>query len=231
MKILILISFIIFTLETTCLHDMNLVKDNISTSEIIENHNNICDEDIKHFNGTVMGHISKYYSKGTELILLYAKKFDIISPIWYNIQRNNDIYTIEGNELYDQFLIEKLKTINPKIKIIPRYNLDFSTITYLDAQHEMFHGDFIETIYKHIEEYNFDGIELNTGVYLLTNRMSDYLTSMIHELGQSLHSTNKTLIITIHLRRTENNVLPITNIFTEFEIGRASCRERVSSPV
>eukprot|EP00826_Nyctotherus_ovalis_P047140 TRINITY_DN5383_c0_g2_i6.p1 TRINITY_DN5383_c0_g2~~TRINITY_DN5383_c0_g2_i6.p1 ORF type:complete len:102 (-),score=6.92 TRINITY_DN5383_c0_g2_i6:70-375(-) len=95
MKAILVFLWTVAATSNTCLHAKNLVVQNITISEIINNHETICDEEVKHFPGIVMGHISPYYNKGKELSVKYARKFDIIAPTWFKIGHDNDclLYT------------------------------------------------------------------------------------------------------------------------------------------
>jgi len=213
--IILLVVCIVQAIPDTCLHNKNLVIQNTTTSDIINNHETICDEDIKHFPNIVIGHITPYYNRGKELAVKYAKKFDVISPVWFIIEKSNDSYIIKGKEHYDKKFIEEIREANSQVKIIPRYLFDRSTILYFHQQSVMYHGEFIETMSKHIEEYNFDGIELEVSGYILSVRSREYFVDLINLLGRSLHYSNKTLIITIYVHRSLTQPLFDLELFEE----------------
>ena len=50
----------------------------------------------------------------------YAKKFDYVSPCWYDLTFSSDHILIENDKLYNETFVALLKHANPKIKILPR---------------------------------------------------------------------------------------------------------------
>jgi len=115
--------------ENTCLHKKNLVKVDISSTEILENHNTFCDENIKNFPNPTLAYLTPWNSEGKNIAKLYAKKIDLLCPVWYNMDFSENSYIITGENNYDSKFIDEIKQKNPTMKLIPRINLEKNALT------------------------------------------------------------------------------------------------------
>eukprot|EP01022_Parablepharisma_sp_SALTPOND_P020656 TRINITY_DN3827_c0_g2_i1.p1 TRINITY_DN3827_c0_g2~~TRINITY_DN3827_c0_g2_i1.p1 ORF type:complete len:382 (+),score=19.19 TRINITY_DN3827_c0_g2_i1:93-1148(+) len=216
-----IIAFSLSSLEVseTCVHSKGLVNKIITTSEISQNYRMICDQDVKHFSGVTMGHISPIYDRGKELSITYAKKFDIISPIWFTVDYTSKGYEITGKENYDQAYLNKLKEANPSLKIIPRYSLSGKAVSNFHMQYGKPIKTLVKTISNHAKEYGFNGVELETSVYLLQTTLRYYMVQLIRELATSLHEDldKSQLIVTIYLYKSLTTPLVDLELFSELE--------------
>ena len=59
--------------------------------------------------------ITPWNPVGQELVLKYAKKFDIVSPCWYDLSFNTEHIIIENDKLYNKTYVDLLRAANPKI--------------------------------------------------------------------------------------------------------------------
>ena len=112
----------------SCLHKKGLVKVDLIGSDILKNHNEPCDEKIKNFQNPLLGYVTPWNPKGKEMAKLYASKFDLISPVWYNIDVANDKYFINGENNYDWQFLSDVKAANANVKIVPRFNFERAVI-------------------------------------------------------------------------------------------------------
>lgn len=201
----------------TCLHEKNLVNQVISPKEISKNHRLICDENIRYFSGKVQAHISTFYNKGKELALTYARKIDIISPTWYFIDLSEKGYVIvkSGSTNYSDFY-QQLKSANPNIKIVPKLGFKENAISHIYMQRGRTVRNLAEIITNFTNENKFDGIELDTGPYILQAALHDYLADLLKEISANFHDNkNQILIMTIFLHRTLGNPIIDLDIFGE----------------
>lgn len=60
---------------------------------------------------------------GYELALQNAFKLDIISPVWFYLEKSKETgkFTFQGRQDIDKELLKKLKGSNPNLKILPRF--------------------------------------------------------------------------------------------------------------
>ncbi len=108
-----------------CLHQKRLVKVDIIASEILSNHQITCDENIKYFPNTLLGYVTPWNPLGKTIAKKYASKIDLLAPVWHNLDlADNKYYQVTGEENYDSNFIDEVKKVNPKIKIVPRVNLE-----------------------------------------------------------------------------------------------------------
>ena len=76
---------IYFAQSQSCLHDKGLVKVELLPSDILKNYNKTCDEEKKNFPNVLLGYITTFNPEGKNVSLKFAKKFDIITPVWYAV--------------------------------------------------------------------------------------------------------------------------------------------------
>ena len=57
---------------------------------------------------------------GGDLVIKYAKKFDYVSPCWYDLTFSSDHILIENDKLYNETFVTLLRQANPNVKILPR---------------------------------------------------------------------------------------------------------------
>lgn len=57
----------------------------LTSLEIVQNHNKVQNDFSKHINSTVIGFVTPWNSRGYEISVRYRQKLDIVCPVWYKI--------------------------------------------------------------------------------------------------------------------------------------------------
>ena len=78
----------------SCLHDKGLVKLELTVPDILKNHEQTCDEDKKNFANVLLGYVTPWNPQGKDAAVKFAKKFNIISPVWYNLIVSDGQYKV-----------------------------------------------------------------------------------------------------------------------------------------
>ncbi|CAF5020520.1 unnamed protein product, partial [Rotaria sp. Silwood1] len=145
----------------------NLVEENTNPQSILENYQSYCSKclETREFNNPTLVYITPWNSHGYDIAKIFTKKFDYISPVWFNIKRTDfEKYTINGIHDIDQKWIETLKEKNSNVHIVPRVIFEqWST----DDIHALFQSEnekqqLALTFEKFLNEYTnlFDGYVL-----------------------------------------------------------------------
>ena len=69
----------------SCLHKKGMVKLDTTASDILMHHSESCDEQQKNFENPVLAYITPWNPAGKAMATLYAKKLEILSPVWHNV--------------------------------------------------------------------------------------------------------------------------------------------------
>lgn len=90
--------------------DRNLVEEEPMAKDIlIENAGYHKETSLRHFNGTVLGYVTAWNSHGYDVAKVFAKKFDIISPVWFQIVKQNDEYQLVGTHDIDAGWLKEVR--------------------------------------------------------------------------------------------------------------------------
>jgi chitinase domain-containing protein 1 len=93
--------------------ERQLIKPNImNTKEIIDNHATYCKDcrHLKNFQNKILGYVTPWNSKGYDLAKVFAKKMNMISPVWLQIQRKGrKKYELKGTHDIDQDWMKTVK--------------------------------------------------------------------------------------------------------------------------
>ncbi|XP_054157991.1 chitinase domain-containing protein 1-like [Oppia nitens] len=123
------------------LYDRNLVITNPKVKDILREHKayNLQSTTVRNFNGTVLGYVTPWNSKGYDIAKTFATKFTHLSPVWLQAKLNDDdeTITIEGTHDIDFKWMQTVRLINPDIKFVPRVIFEDWThaqYTYLGTQ-------------------------------------------------------------------------------------------------
>ncbi|CAG2180691.1 unnamed protein product, partial [Oppiella nova] len=106
------------------LADRNLIVTNPKVKEVLLEHNayNLETTSVRNFNGTVLGYVTPWNSRGYDIAKLFAMKFTHLAPVWLQAKLNDDeeTITIEGTHDIDFKWMQTVRELNPDIKIVPR---------------------------------------------------------------------------------------------------------------
>ena len=98
-------------------------------SDIIENHAAYSkDTALKNYNGKILGYVTPWNSHGYDVAKTFGDKFDLISPVWLQIQPSPDTsidsnpYVIAGTHDIDKRWVDDVKKKNTLV--VPRILFD-----------------------------------------------------------------------------------------------------------
>lgn len=171
----------------------NLVQENIDRQTILENHQSYCSScaETREFTHPTLVYITPWNSHGYDLVKLFTKKFDYISPVWLNIKRTGlEQYTVGGAHDIDKKWVETLKENNPKVKIVPRVIFDqWST----DDIHALFQSEtekeqVAQTLASFLKEYTdlFDGYVLEL-LMQFRGAAKGTVNHVINDIAEQVH--------------------------------------------
>ncbi|CAF5027326.1 unnamed protein product [Rotaria sp. Silwood1] len=171
----------------------NLVEENTNPQSILENYQSYCSKclETREFNNPTLVYITPWNSHGYDIAKIFTKKFDYISPVWFNIKRTDfEKYTINGIHDIDQKWIETLKEKNSNVHIVPRVIFEqWST----DDIHALFQSEnekqqLALTFEKFLNEYTnlFDGYVLELLVQF-RGASKPMLNHIISDIAEHVH--------------------------------------------
>ncbi|CAF2887258.1 unnamed protein product [Rotaria sp. Silwood2] len=171
----------------------NLVEENINSQSILENHQSYCSTclESREFTNPTLVYITPWNSHGYDIAKLFAKKFDYVSPVWFNIKRTGfEKYTIDGIHDIDKKWIEALKEKNSNIHIVPRVIFEQWSVDDIHAlfQSENEKQQLASTFAKFLNEYTdlFDGYVLELLVQFRGSSKST-LNHIISDIAEHVH--------------------------------------------
>jgi len=148
------------------LEERGLISATPKIKDIIREHNayTITTVGLKNTNGSVLGYVTPWNSRGYDIAKIFAKKFTHISPVWLQIKMNDDHESvrIEGTHDIDYQWMKSVRAVNPDIKIVPRVMFDSWSPTDLSAlmQEPRMPGIIGRTLVDTATKYEFDGFVL-----------------------------------------------------------------------
>ena len=145
----------------------NLLEQNADPKLILQNHQSYCLTcvETREFNNPTLVYITPWNPHGYDLVKIFTKKFDYISPVWFNIKRTGlESYIIDGTHDIDKKWIETLKENNSHIRIVPRVIFENWPVDDIHAlfQSENEKQQLALTFASFLDEYKqlFDGYVL-----------------------------------------------------------------------
>lgn len=159
----------------------------------------------KVFNGSTLAYVTPWNSDGYDIAKKFGGKFDLISPVWFQIAESDikDQYKIQGDHDIDPQWIKEIINWNSERnndtlvpKIVPRFQLMVETKSGIEnlIKSSSCRSNLINTImlninFKHIM-VKFDGI-----VFECANSL--FLQELIFELTVALHKQRLIMILVL----------------------------------
>ncbi|KAF6767892.1 hypothetical protein AHF37_05185 [Paragonimus kellicotti] len=78
----------------------------------------------KQVNATVLAFVTPWNKHGYEVAETFAAKFDILSPVWFQVLARKKAYTVSGIPNINKAWLERVRSVNSVIKIAPRFIFD-----------------------------------------------------------------------------------------------------------
>ncbi|XP_075152381.1 chitinase domain-containing protein 1 [Haematobia irritans] len=184
--------------------DLNLIQQEPISKDILENggayykHTNI-----KNFNGTVLGFVTPWNSHGYDVAKIFAGKFDIISPVWFQIVKKGDDYKVQGTHDIDSGWMKSVRdkgtTARKTIEIFPRFlfenfrNEDFSKLFSSDKEKLK----LANVLTKICVENGFKGVVMEYWLQLAGHVNDNYLIKLTIDLSKALRANNLQVVLVI----------------------------------
>lgn len=205
--------------------DRNLIDEEPAARDIIiENAAYYKDTSIRRFNGTVLGYVTAWNSHGYDVAKTFAKKFDIISPVWFQLLRTNgeSVYELAGKHDIDAGWIKDVRKAGRSgkkktTKFYPRVIFekftegDYSKMFSSASERQMIYELIVNMCIVH----QFDGIVLEIWSQLAARVHDNYLFNLVIDLSKELQQAGLKLILVIPPMREEMH-----NLFSEKHFNR-----------
>jgi len=161
MSIKILLLFLSFYFSFT-----KTTKKDISIKEYYNEITSKGDDFTKKNNKINLVYFTPWNNQGEEMIVKYAKKLDIFSPVWFDLKPEllDKKYNtnIDGSNYINKDLIKKIKDNNSEAQIIPRFNCQgFNQETLSMMVSEQHSDKLIKNIIKRVKFSKFNGVNLD----------------------------------------------------------------------
>ncbi|XP_013101378.1 chitinase domain-containing protein 1 [Stomoxys calcitrans] len=198
--------------------DLDLIQQEPTSKEILIN----CgayykDTTVRNFNGTVLGFVTPWNSHGYDVAKLFAMKFDIISPVWFQIVKHGEAYKIQGTHDIDarwmKTVRDKGKTAIGTTSFFPRFlfenfrNEDFNKLFTSEKEKNKLVNVLIQTCVEH----GFNGVVLEYWLQLAGHVSDKFLLKLTIDLSEALAARDLKVILVIPPYRQQ-----MENIFTSY---------------
>ncbi|XP_024538957.1 chitinase domain-containing protein 1 [Selaginella moellendorffii] len=145
-------------------------------------------------NGTVLAYVTPWNSKGYDMAKKFRHKLTHVSPVWYQLRRDDKGMSLAGKHDVDQGWISEVRKqgfplIVPRV-VLEGWSLDSMLVSADEKQKA------IKLILEECKEQAYDGIVLEAwnswaSYRILENhRLREKALAFIRELGSSLHKLN-----------------------------------------
>ncbi|KAH8409484.1 hypothetical protein KR222_006372 [Zaprionus bogoriensis] len=203
------------------------------------------DTALRRFNGTTLGYVTpvsiktlpqnglrsnqcsclQWNSHGYDVAKIFAKKFDIVSPVWLQIVKQGDDYAVAGTHDIDAGWMTDLRRKGKvqqqpqlrTVKIFPRIIFDHFTdrdikLLLSDAQERTRLNDMLGRTCK---EHGFDGLVLEVWSQLAGRIDDKILYAMVLQMAKELQKQQLRLILVIPPQRKD-----MPNLFGEKHLDK-----------
>lgn len=162
-----------------------------------------------------LGFITPWANKerGNKFILSNPFKFDIISPTWFDLKPElmNGKYNtkLDGSNYVDKDFLKKLKELNNKISIFPRFKCtDFTSNTLSDLISEKNSDKTVNLIVKRLKLNKFEGLVLECTQFWFMEHLYPLYVTFQQKLYNELKKNDKKLIVVFFpLSETLQNIV------------------------
>ncbi|CAH8607956.1 unnamed protein product [Dicrocoelium dendriticum] len=152
----------------------------------------------KKVNSTVLIYVTPWNKRGFEISKTFVAKFDIISPVWFQVLERKKAYTVTGIPNIDTEWMTKLKISNSEAKIVPRFIFEaWKAEHFVETMSEPKNADAcITNIVRVLNNHNFDGavIEIWSQFVGLHERE---LVLFVQRICGAIHERNLLCILVI----------------------------------
>lgn len=203
----------------------NLLQESINGKTILENYQAYCTTctEIRQFNNPTLIYITPWNNRGYDLVKIFFKKFDYISPVWFHIKRiDRKKYYIEGKHDIDSKWIETLKEKRSDIRIVPRVSFEKWSVDDINEliRSEDEKQELAIALKEFLLEYNdlFDGYVLEL-LAQFANLPKGTVDHVLIDIAEKIHQidTNST-----HKKEILLSVPPLGEYFDKYDFRTLS---------
>ncbi|ALC38211.1 CG8460 [Drosophila busckii] len=200
---------------------LDLISPEPTAKDILMHHNAYYkDTSLRNFNSTVLGYVTPWNSHGYDVAKMFAKKFDMISPVWLQIVKQGDAYAVAGTHDVDPGWLTDVRrkgkvqqqAMMRTVKIYPRVIFDHFTDRdiklLLSEVNER--TQLNEVLIKTCKEHGFDGLVLEVWSQIAGRIDDKILYSLVLQMAKDLQKQQLRLILVIPPHRKD-----VPNIFGE----------------
>ncbi|CAO3598574.1 unnamed protein product [Absidia cylindrospora] len=175
------------------------VSQKLKASDIISTHSHV-DETKAHNkqfgHGNLLAYVTPWNNKGYDVVKKFKGKFDYVSPVWYNVQRNYGEHIVTGEHDVDEHWMEQVRYQTDSGHMVGLIVPRFQFLNWQVSDYQAFISDTEEQkrLYRLIvaqtRKHNFDGIVLECGFPVP-------LMPFVKSLADVLHQIEKQLILVL----------------------------------
>ncbi|XP_034475362.1 chitinase domain-containing protein 1 [Drosophila innubila] len=200
---------------------LDLISSEPLPKDILMNHEAYYkDTALRHFNGTTLGYVTPWNSHGYDVAKIFAKKFDIISPVWLQITKQGNAYVVAGTHDIDAGWLTDVRRKGKvqqqpqlrTVKVFPRFIFDHFTdrdikLLLSDAKERTRLNDML---IKSCKEHGFDGLILEVWSQLAGRIDEQILYTLVLQMAKELQKEQLRLVLVIPPQRKD-----MPNLFGE----------------
>ncbi|XP_030555095.1 chitinase domain-containing protein 1 [Drosophila novamexicana] len=174
----------------------------------------------RRFNGTILGYVTPWNSHGYDVAKMFAKKFDIISPVWLQIVKQGDDYAVAGTHDIDAGWLNDVRRKGKvqqqhqlcTVKVFPRVIFDHFTdrdikLLLSDAKERT---NLNEMLIQTCKQHGFDGLILEVWSQLAGRIDDKILFTLVLQMAKELQKQQIRLILVVPPKRKD-----MPNLFGE----------------
>ncbi|KAH8289912.1 hypothetical protein KR018_002779 [Drosophila ironensis] len=185
---------------------LGLVSHEPLAKDILTNHRTYFkDTGLRRFNGTTLGYVTPWNSHGYDVAKIFAKKFDIISPVWLQVVKQGDDYQVAGVHDIDAGWLSDVRRKGKQadnqrtVKVFPRFIFEHFTdrdikLLLSDAKER---SRVNEALIKVCKDNRFDGLVLEVWSQLAGRIDDNILYNLILQMAKDLQKQKLRLILVV----------------------------------
>ncbi|XP_017029375.1 chitinase domain-containing protein 1 [Drosophila kikkawai] len=186
--------------------DLGLVSPEPLAKDILANHRAYFKETgLRRFNGTTLGYVTPWNSHGYDVAKMFAKKFDIISPVWLQVVKQGNGYAMAGTHDIDAGWLTDVRRKGKQahnqrtVKVFPRFIFDHFTdrdikLLLSDAQERTKVND---VLIKCCKDNGFDGLVLEVWSQLAGRIDDKILYALVLQMAKEFQKQQLRLILVV----------------------------------
>ncbi|KAH9585452.1 Chitinase domain-containing protein 1, variant 4 [Schistosoma haematobium] len=152
----------------------------------------------KNLNATVLAYVTPWNKLGYEVAKIFGAKFNLIAPVWFEVQGEKKAYTVTGIPEINTEWLSEIRTVNPDVKIVPRFSFGpWEDRDYAATLKDVPKTDkCIRNVINILKKYNFDGAVIEIWAQFSGVELQS-LIDFIVRLSDNLHSNGKLFVLVI----------------------------------